>query len=157
MKPKGIHRGCALTNEIERTEQMYPRIVYESTYGSDYTDKNKNFQITLFSTAPHNNPSTWTTYLEQLERSKRQVLDFFFEKKKTFAHVKKTLQKVFCQKCGATFQVIAIIVPHAKSKLCHETCCKYSQEKLHLIIKCKYLQKRLYFCKSLFLFIHSLF
>ena len=94
MKPKGIHRGCALTNEIERTEQMYPRIVYESTYGSDYTDKNKNFQITLFSTAPHNNPSTWTTYLEQLERSKRQVLDFFL-KKKLFAHVKKKL----CKKC----------------------------------------------------------
>ena len=94
MKPKGIHRGCALTNEIERTEQMYPRIVYESTYGSDYTDKNKNFQITLFSTAPHNNPSTWTTYLEQLERSKRQVLViFFFEN--LFSHVKKKL----CKKC----------------------------------------------------------
>ena len=93
MKPKGIHRGCALTNEIERTEQMYPRIVYESTYGSDYTDKNKNFQITLFSTAPHNNPSTWTTYLEQLERSKRQVLDFFFEKKKNFCSCKKNFAK----------------------------------------------------------------
>ena len=97
MKPKGIHRGCALTNEIERTEQMYPRIVYESTYGSDYTDKNKNFQITLFSTAPHNNPSTWTTYLEQLERSKRQVLDnFFFLFLKTFFY---SCKKKLCKKC----------------------------------------------------------
>ena len=96
MKPKGIHRGCDLTNEIERTEQMYPRIVYESTYGSDYTDKNKNFQITLFSNAPHNDPSTWTTYLEQLERSKRQVylitLNHFLTKK-TFSFVKNNFAK----------------------------------------------------------------
>ena len=75
MKPNGVHRGCSIINDIERTELAHPRIIYESTYQNDYSDRNRNVQLSIFSTAPMYNPYTWTTFSDVMKRRPEVKID----------------------------------------------------------------------------------
>ena len=60
LKPKGLHFGCNLISEIPNYSI--------STYKRDFTGRERNKKLDLFTTAPMNNPYTWSNYTNMMNR-----------------------------------------------------------------------------------------
>ena len=60
LKPKGLHFGCNLISEIPNYSI--------STYKRDFTGRERNKKLDLFTTAPMNNPYTWSNYTTMMNR-----------------------------------------------------------------------------------------
>ena len=70
LKPKGLHFGCNLISEIPNYSI--------STYKRDFTGRERNKKLDLFTTAPMNNPYTWSNYTNMMNRCTK--VSFFFVK-----------------------------------------------------------------------------
>ena len=70
LKPKGLHFGCNLISEIPNYSI--------STYKRDFTGRERNKKLDLFTTAPINNPYTWSNYTNMMNRCTK--VSFFFVK-----------------------------------------------------------------------------
>ena len=68
LKPKGLHFGCNLISEIPNYSI--------STYKRDFTGRERNKKLDLFTTAPMNNPYTWSNYTNMMNRYTK--VSFFF-------------------------------------------------------------------------------
>ena len=70
LKPKGLHFGCNLISEIPNYSI--------STYKRDFTGRERNKKLDLFTTAPMNNPYTWSNYTNMMNRCTK--VSFLFVK-----------------------------------------------------------------------------
>ena len=70
LKPKGLHFGCNLISEIPNYSI--------STYKRDFTGRERNKKLDLFTTAPMNNPYTWSNYTTMMNRCTK--VSFLFVK-----------------------------------------------------------------------------